>query len=128
MVNFPSQLQQERGASNRLSLWISHGGQSRDMGILKTGSYYINGHVHVTEAFNSDGSDTLIVGYSGDTDAFIESIDTSSTGIKSVTVGAAKGYNSTARTITATYTAGGSAPTAGKALVILEIWPVPIQP
>lgn len=98
------------------------------MGILRPGTYFVRAQVHVTVAFNSDGTDNITVGYDADTDAFITSLDVSTTGVKTASLGTLNGYNGTARTVEAYYTAGGSAATAGKAIVILEIFPVPISP
>jgi hypothetical protein len=115
-------------ATNRLMTWVTSGSQSRSLGVLQAGTYVARAHVHVTEGFNSDGSDTLNVGYDTDTDAFITSVDVSTTGIKSITLGSLAGYNATARQVKAYYVNGGSEPTTGKALVILEIFPSPTQP
>lgn len=98
------------------------------MGALLAGTYLAAAHVHVTEAFNSDGTDTLTVGYDADPDAFVTSVDVSTTGVKSVTLGALSGYNGTARAVEAYYVNSGTEPTTGKALVILEILRVPKQP
>lgn len=95
---------------------------------MPPGSYFVRAHCHVTQAFNSDGTDEITVGYDADTDAFITAIDVSSTGVKSVTLGALNGYNGTARSVEAYYVNGGSEPSQGKALIILEFFPVPVQP
>ena len=115
-------------ANGRMSKWVTHDGQTQTLGALQPGSYFVRAHCHVTESFDSDGSDTLTVGYDTDTDAFVTSIDVSSTGVKSVTLGTLQGYNGTARSVKAYYVAGGSAPTQGKAIVIVEFLPVPVSP
>lgn len=120
---------QDRQASGgRMTAWVTKNSQNPALGILQPNTYFVRAHVHVTEAFNSDGSDTLTVGYDTDSDAFITSVDVSTTGIKSVTLGALAGYNSTARKVEAYYVNGGSEPTTGKALVILELFSTPTQP
>lgn len=115
-------------ASGRQAVWVTYNSQNPEIGVLPVGSYFVRAHVHVTEAFDSNGADTLTVGYDADTDALITSVDVSSTGVKTVTLGVLQGYNSTARAMEAYYVNGGSEPTVGKALVILEIWKVPTQP
>lgn len=120
--------QQDRQPIGRMAAWVTSTSQNPTLGILQPNTYFVRAHVHVTEAFNSDGSDALTVGYDTDSDAAITSIDVSTTGIKSVTLGALAGYNSTARKVEAYYVNGGSEPTLGKALVILEIFPSPPSP
>jgi hypothetical protein len=120
---------QERLTSNgRMMAWVTSSSQNPTLGILQPGAYVARAHVHVTEAFDSDGTDTLTVGYSTDTDAFVTSVDVSTTGVKSITLGILSGFNSTARTVKAYYVNGGSSPATGKALVILEILSSPPQP
>lgn len=114
--------------SSRLQAWVTKATKTPTMGIIQAPFYFARAHVHVTEAFNSDGTDTLVVGYSTDTDAFVTTVDVSTTGVKSVTLGTLQGYNSTNYTALATYTAGGTDPTTGKALVILEFFPVKLSP
>lgn len=120
--------QQRPEGSGRLAVWVTKDSQTPVLGIMQPGRYLARAMVHVTEAFNSDDTDTLTVGYTTDTDAAVTSIDVSSTGIKTATLGALSGYNATARTLEAYYVNGGSEPTTGKALVILELLPVPLSP
>lgn len=115
-------------ARGRMAVWVTKDAQNPVLGILPANSYVYGAHVHVTQAFNSDGTDTLTVGYDADTDALVTSIDVSSTGIKSVTLGALNGYNSVARNVEAYYVNSGTEPTTGKALVILEFYRVPVSP
>lgn len=116
------------GGSGRLKAWVTSNSQSPVLGTLQVGTYLVRAHVHVLQGFNSDGTDTLTVGYDDDTDAAVTSVDVSSTGVKSVTLGALEGYNATARTLKAYYGNSGTEPSQGKALVILEIFSVPPQP
>ena len=90
------------------------------LGKLPAFSYILNVHVHVVEAFNSDAADTLTVGWTADTDALVTALDVSTTGVKSPTLGANNGYNSSEQEVNAYYTAGGSAATTGKAIVLVE--------
>jgi len=115
-------------ASARLQGWVTHTQQTVDLGTMPANRYFVRAHCHVLEAFNSDGSDTLTVGYSDDTDAFVQSVDVSSTGVKSVTLGTLTGYNGTARPVNIYYSPGGSAPSEGKAYVALELWPTHPSP
>ncbi len=120
--------QTEQTPRGRMVCWVTKDSQNPTLGMLQAGSYFVRAHVHVTEAFNSGGTDLLEVGYDADTDACITSVDVSTTGVKSVTLGALNGYNATARKIEAYYANGGSEPTTGKAIVILEIFRVPTSP
>ncbi len=111
-----------------LSAWVADDAQNPSLGSLLLYNYVKAVHVHVTEAFDSDGTDLLTVGYDADPDAFATSIDVSTTGVKTVTLGALAGYNGTTRAVEAYYVNGGSEPTAGKALVTLEYYRVPVPP
>lgn len=114
--------------TGRMTAWVTSTSQNPSLGTLHAGTYFVRAHCHVTEAFDSDSTDTITVGYDTDADAFATSIDVSTTGVKSVTLGTLNGYNGTARAVEAYYSAGGSAPTQGKALIILELFRVPSQP
>lgn len=92
---------------------------------LPVGTYAEIPILDVTEAFDSDGTDEIAVGYDADQDAFGDETDVSSTGVKNMAAGAEEGYVATARAVEAYYTNGGSEPTAGKALVTLPYRFVP---
>lgn len=113
---------------DRISGWVTATRNKVDLGTVPAHKYVARAHVHVTEEFNSDGADALTIGYTTDPDAFVTSIDVSSTGVKAATLGALAGYNSSAHSVEAIYTAGGSAPTTGKVYVCLELWGTPPQP
>jgi len=100
--------------------WVDDGHTTMLLGKLPAFSYILNVHVHVVEAFNSDAADTLTVGWTADTDALVTALDVSTTGVKSPTLGANNGYNSSEQEVNAYYTAGGSAATTGKAIVLVE--------
>lgn len=104
-----------------------HKTQNPGMGTLPAFSYVLRGHIHVTEAFNSDGTDNISVGYDADTDAFITATNVSTTGVKSVMLGTLAGYNAAARNVEAYYVNGGTEPSTGKATVVLEYVRVPVQ-
>ena len=77
--------------------------------------------VYVQTAFNSDGSDNLVVGHVDDNDAYATTVDVSTTGRKSVSEGvSARVVETEPRAIKAYYTNGGSEPTTGKAHVLVE--------
>ncbi len=119
----------ERAPTQRLQAWITKDNQNPVLGILKAPYYIARAHLHVTEAFDSDGSDNIELGDDDDNNRIFTNIDVSSTGVKSVSVAStASGYNGTSRKIEAYYTNGGSEPTQGKALVVLEFFRVPTQP
>jgi hypothetical protein len=108
------------GVREHFHAWVADSATTVFMGVLPQDSYVLGVHLHVTEAFDSDGADNINVGWASDTDAIFTATDVSTTGVKSPTLGANNGYNSTEQTMNAYYVAGGSAATAGKALVIVE--------
>jgi len=110
-----------------LSILVSAAKKTPEMGYFRHPRKILRAHVEVLEAFDSDGTDLLVVGHADDDDAYITSIDISSTGIKSVTLGSDKGYDATARAVIATYTAGGSAATQGSVAITLEFVYLPRQ-
>jgi hypothetical protein len=111
----------------RLQGWVADDATNPSLGTLPADSYVVNVRIQVTELFNSDGDDLISVGYDADNIAFATTTDVSTTGIKTVTLGSLAGYNATARSVEAYYTDTGSAPTTGKALVILEYFRVQTQ-
>ena len=113
--------------TERLAAWVADDKQTAAMGKLPANAVVTNVRIQVTEAFNSDGTDLISVGYTGATTAFATTTDVSSTGIKSVTLGSGVGFTATARDVNAYYANGGTEPTLGKALVILEYYRVPGQ-
>lgn len=116
------------GDIQAISGWIQDSAQNLPLGTVPAGSYIMVAHCHVTEAFNSDGTDEITVGYDALVNAFATAIDVSSTGIKTVTLGAEGGYEGTTRAAEAYYVNGGSEPTTGKALIIIEFVRVPTSP
>ncbi len=116
-----------QSVSRALAVWVADSAQNPSLGTLPADAYVEGVDVHVTEAFNSDGTDLLTVGYAADPDAFLTSLDVSTTGIKTVTLGVLAGYNGPARLVEAYYVNGGTEPTTGKALVVLRYRAVPAQ-
>lgn len=107
--------------------WAADNAQNPTLGVLPADTYVTGVRIHVTEAFNSDGTDLLSVGYDADADAFATDTDVSTTGVKTVTLGALAGYNGTARTVEAYYVNGGTEPTITSALPVVEYSGVPPQ-
>lgn len=108
--------------------WVTYSRQTIDLGSLPADTYILRGHCHVTQAFNSNGTDLVTVGSDADTDSIITSIDVSTTGIKSITLGSSAGFNASAQQIKIFYANGGTEPTTGAALIILEIARTPPSP
>lgn len=111
-----------------ISAWITKGRQTVDLQALPADTYIMRVHCHVTQAFNSDGTDTIVVGSDADPDSIATSIDCSTTGIKSVTLGVNAGFNASAQQIKIVYSNGGSEPSTGAALFLFETVKVPNSP
>jgi len=109
-------------------VWVTSASQNPAMGTIPVASYIMTVYCHVTEAFNSDGTDILTVGYAADTDSIATAIDVSTTGVKVVVLGTDNGYIATARIVLAYYVNGGSEPNTGKAIIKVEFQRVPTQP
>ncbi len=105
-------------------VWVAHDAQNPAIGTVYARSF-VEVDVWVNEAFNSDGTDLLTIGYDADPDSIMTSLDISTTGRKAITYGVEGGYMGTSRAIEAYYTAGSSAPTTGHALIILKVTNVP---
>ncbi len=102
-----------------LVAWLANDVQNPSLGTIPVGSWVVPPLLHVTEAFNSYGTDEIRVGYDSDQDAFglLPAVDSS--GFKNMAAGTLEGYNGTLRAAEAYYINGGSEPTTGKAVVIL---------
>ncbi len=111
-----------------ISSWITHSRQTVDLGVLPADTYIMRVLCHVTEAFNSGGTDEVTVGNDLDPDAIVTTVDVSSTGIKSLTLGVNAGYNSAGQQLKLFYSNGGGEPTAGAALFLFETAKVPTTP
>lgn len=113
-----------KGRREFLHAWISHEAQTVLIGKLPDYAYVIDVHIQVTEAFNSGGTDNVTVGWTGTTNALATDTDVATTGIKTVTLGANVGYNAAGQDVNAYYANGGTEPTTGKALVVVEFFRV----
>lgn len=111
-----------------LSGWVTKDRQTVSLGLFRGPRDVLRVRVWREEAFNSDGSDLLDIGYVGDTDAYANDVDLAGTGLATVTLGSGVGHDDTPREVQATYANGGSEPTTGKALVTIEFIPSPLTP
>ena len=83
--------------------------------------------IHVTELFDSAGTDFISVGIAGTEQYYITNQDASSTGRFQATINLA-GYDEAGRAVYAYYVNGGAEPTQGKALVVICFIRVPPEP
>jgi hypothetical protein len=109
--------------------WVRHEDQNPTLGAIPANSVVLNVRVWVEEAFNSDGTDLLTVGYDADTDAYVTSLDVKSAGVQAPTMGASVGkVDATERQVEAYYVNGGTEPSTGKAHVIVEYMAASAEP
>lgn len=104
------------------SAWLTPTVTSVSLGLLPYMFVVESTTVYVDTVFNSSGTDLVNVGQtSWGSNSYASAVDVSSTGLKTGTAffpGAPIDVSNL--TITATYTAGGTAPTTGKALVVVR--------
>ena len=79
------------GPVQYLAGWITSSRQTIYLGNFRNPRDVVRVRVYVHEAFNSSGTDLLDIGYTGDTDAYANDVDLSSTGLATVTLGAGVG-------------------------------------
>lgn len=116
------------GPVQSITAWVTSTSQTVYPGNFRTPRDVMRIRVYVHEAFNSDGTDLLDIGFVGDTDAYANDVVVSATGLATVTLGSGVGFDATPREIVLTYTASGSAASAGKAYVVIEFVPIPSLP
>jgi hypothetical protein len=116
------------GPMCRLTGWVADDAQNPSLGTLPANSYVTDVRIQVTEAFDSDGTDQIEVGFDTDTNGYATLTDVSSLGILTPTMGVFAGFNSTARAVEAYYRNSGTEPTTGKALVTVEYYRVSAAP
>lgn len=109
--------------------WAADDARNPTLGTLPARTIPTRVLIDVQEAFNSDGADTLTVGWDADTDALVTRVDVSSTGLIEVTLSSNNGvslgrFNGTTRTVEAYYANDGTEPTTGKVLITVEYVPV----
>ena len=98
------------------------------MGFFRKPRVVLRIYIECLESFNSNGTDTLEIGTETDPDAYATAVSVASTGVKTWTPGVGVAYDATPHEIRATYTAGGTAPSQGAVLVVLEYADCPRQP
>lgn len=104
-----------------LSAWVTSSAQTVVLGFKPPNVYVKDVRIQVTQAFNSDGTDTISVGFAADHAGFAAATDVSSTGFKTPTLGGYAGYSpGNHGDIIAYYENGGTEPNQGKALVTFE--------
>ena len=107
------------------SSWVQASDDSVKLGVLPADALILEVKLWVKEGFNATGDDYIKVGHSDNQDAYIVETDVSTTGIKT-NGNAADGSRigksgDNVRVVWAYYTATGSIPTTGKALITI-IW------
>jgi hypothetical protein len=107
---------------------VSDSNQAPTIGFFRKPRKVLRIYVEVLEAFNAAGSDTLVIGHADDDDAYATSIDVSTTGVKTATLGAGVNYDATPRAVIAKYAAGSGAPTTGSVMILVEYAELPRQP
>lgn len=119
-------------AMGRLEGWVQHSdaGTGVVLGTLPADCYVYDRKVHETVSFDGGTTNTMTIGYDADTDAIATTLDLNAlaTGIHSPTAGVLNGYNATSRSIEAYYAYTGTAPTVGKALVVILYFQVTTTP
>lgn len=115
-------------AIQRLEAWVTSSNQNVSLGTLPANTWLESIMCHVTEAFDSDGTDQITVGWDADTNGAALSVDVSNTGVLYPSLGVRQGYSSTERALEIYYTNGGSEPTTGKALVVAKFFDVTTEP
>lgn len=111
-----------------ISAWITKDRQTIYPANFRVPRKILRIHVEVYEAFNSDGTDLLDIGYVGSANAYANDVDVGSLGAASVTLGSGIGFDATNRELVLTYSNGGTEPTTGKVLVTIEFVPCPLLP
>lgn len=114
------------------SAWNNTGGITKDMGgWIPQDAYIVNVRMHVTVAFTGTTSPTMSVGFTGALTGFATATALGVAGILAPTLGTQVGYQAGVNNRTGKVTfngSGGTAPTAGKVLVIVEFYRVSTTP
>lgn len=112
--------------------WITHDAATDTItiGVLPTNSIVMGVNIWTQEAFNSDGTDEVCVGFSGTAEAYGVDVDVSDTGVESVTLGAsAKVVDATSRIVQAYYhTSDATNLTTGEAHILVEWTQATVNP
>jgi len=115
--------------------WVHDGAQNPSLGTLPANAFVYRVDLWVKEAFDSDGTDLLTVGYDGTVDAYLTSIAVDSAGVREAVnethanAGATVGtVDSVSRAVEAYYTNGGTEPTVGKAYIAIHYFVATAEP
>lgn len=114
-------------ATQSFSAFVTKDRQTVYLGIFTSPRKVVRAHVEVLTAFDGSGTDQIRIGHATDDDAYGVLVDVSTTGIKTVTLGAGVGYDITPRQVIAQYVAGSGLPSNGSAIVTLEFIQCPLQ-
>lgn len=123
------QITQSTGKNQRVTYalegWITHDAASDTLtlGVLPANAIVTDVFIWTQEAFNSDGTDEVCVGYTGTVEAYGVDVDVASTGVESVTLGTtSRTVDATTRTVQAYYhTSDATNLTTGEAHVMI-VW------
>jgi hypothetical protein len=124
----------QRPTVERIGGWLAddvQGAINLGPGKLPPNSLVLRAGIVVTEAFNSDGTDMIKIGGSGNVNRYAGDTDVSTTGSKTPAAGSSAtppAVSAGGDVVTATYSNGGSEPTTGKAYVWLEYIVTPTAP
>jgi hypothetical protein len=101
--------------------WVLDNAQNPILGVLPQFAIVTGVDVWVQEAFNSDGTNLLMVGYDALANAYVTALDVSTTGVKTPTMGSTVGAQDlTERQVEAYYVNGGTEPTTGRAHITIR--------
>lgn len=106
-----------------IQTWVTHETQSATLGLVPSNVVFIGARIEVTEAWNSDGTDTISVGLAAAHTYFVNAVDVTTIGTKTATMNAlfsGSGFEASATTVVAYYENGGTEPTTGRAIVTIE--------
>lgn len=123
----PEGILDQDAAEKKIEGWVTDDNLNPTLGVIPGNSVITGVVVFVEEAFDSDGTDLLEVGFAADPDGFSTAEDVSATGVKATTPGAAD-YVAADTPVEALYVAGGSAATTGRAYVSVSYVRLPAIP
>ena len=117
---------------NVYEAWITHDAATDTItfGVLPANAFVTDVYIWTQEAFNSDGTDEVCVGYDAALEAYAVDVDVATTGVETVTLGAtARTVDATSRTLKAYYhTSNATNLTTGEAHVVVKWIQATINP
>jgi hypothetical protein len=108
--------------------WVTSSLQNPSMATLPANVYIRTINFHVIEGFDSDGTDLISVGDDSDNEGVFQQVDVEAAGVKTLTWGSYRGYNSSSLSLEIYYTNGGTEPSNGKALAVIGFVRVTTEP